>query len=324
MFNFIIYLCVFLSTSAISYGTQSNIVTHANISEHSAQNHFTKPISFTQNGLVSFTKQVYNHPEYAHFLAHNFHHITQFLHNAKTQNCMYAQSVLRMFGNKLKQTSYINPYAYADLLDEISPLLKIAITHDTQYNLKEHISKTMYDQMLYKFDYLKQDPHAYFQELSENIVTLVHKNPITNTQTLQLQKIFLSFLEITLNKLVWHPSEYQAAWTNVLRIADQLNKINEDVLHNIDDLNALFITLLERFYLFLDLSYAEIPVDFYVTLHKEVDQQSSLLFTLTDINFVETKLQRFEHILIQAEAKTRAYHEGIYAQHYIPPRRQQH
>lgn len=323
MFNFIIYLGVSLLALAPSYGTQL-IPTHGSCTN--VAGNFAKPITFTQPGVHYFIKQIYNHADYADFLAHNMYHITQFLKNMPTDPC----PILRMFGDKFKQTSYINPYAFADFLREITPLLKATVSPGKQNSLKKQISKTMYDQMLYKFDYLKQDPHAYFNELTDNLITLMHQSPITDMQKLEISKTVVAFLEITLNKLVWHPQEYKNAWTNLLDIADQLNSINEGLLHNNEDLNSLFITLLERFYLFLDLSYAEIPIDFYLNLRKQITEQPPLVLTFTNdtrncnglhisSDCFQTKLQRFEKIVTLAEAKTRAYNEGIYAQHYIPP-----
>ncbi len=323
MFNFIIYLCVSLLVIAQSYGTQ--LIHTYNNCTNIAEN-FAKPVTFTQPGIHYFIKQIYNHIDYADFLAHNMYHITQFLKSMPTDSC----PILRMFGNKFKQTAYINPYAFADLLHEVTPLLKATVSPDKQISLKNQISKTMYDQMLYKFDYLKQDPYAYFNELTDNLITLMHQNPITNAQKLEISKAVVSFLEITLNKLVWHPTAYKNTWTNLLDIADQLNIINENILHSNEDLNSLFITLLERFYLFLDLSYAEIPIDFYLNLRKHITEQPPLLLTCANdtrncnglhipLDCFQTKLQRFEKIVTLAEAKTRAYNEGIYAQHYIPP-----
>lgn len=326
-----LYISLCLLVPHLLY-TQENKIISSSITQCTTH-HFLKPITFTQSGLQLFVKQVYNHPEYANFLAHNMHHITQFLQQTASAPYNCIPSVLHMFGNKFKQTTYINSYAYADLLDEIAPLLQAAISHNMQDSLKKQISKAMYDQMLYKFDYLKQDPNAYFNELTDAIVKLTHKNPATEVQAIEIRKAIIVFLEITLSKLVWNPTEYKAAWENVLRIAQQLEKINATILHNNDDLNALFITILERFYLFLDLSYAEINVEFYSDIQKQVIEQQPLLFTLCNTplacnglritsEYFQTKLQRFEQILTLAEAKTRAYQEGIYAQHYIPPRKQ--
>jgi hypothetical protein len=222
-----------------------------------------------------------------------------------------------MFGNKLKQTMYINPYAYCDMLDEITPLIKHAMFTEKAPifpALQKKISSAMYDRMLHKFDYLKLDPEGYFKDLSDDIISIINSTyELSGDASVEeLRKTLLVFFEMTINKLVWNPNEPEHAWRNVKIINSQLLKLyDENIFNDQDDLNGLFITLLERFCLFLDLSYAELPIDFYAQLRKDIALKNISLLELEDEPFFETKAQRLERAITLAEAKTRGYHEGI-------------
>lgn len=312
-------ICILFSHNANAQDFQLPINSVTEMSNPIAfdKHHFLQKIRFTQRGMRCFIEHKYNHDQYADFLANNFCHFEQFIKRDTPQTRSYYQSVLRMFGNKLKQSMYINPYAYSEMLDEITPCLQkaCATEHTPAFKtLQTKISSAMYDAMLQKFDYLKIDPDAYFTDLSQDIISLIN-----TTQELsgdasveELRKSFMVFFETTVNKLIWSPKEYEHAWRNVKIIADQLTRLYEkDILNDQDDLNDLFVTLLERFCLFLDLSYAEIPVEFYETVRADIGTKQFLLLELEQEQFLETKAQRLERAVTMTEAKTRAYHAGI-------------
>lgn len=277
--------------------------------------HFIKPVVFTKQGMQNFITYVYNTPEYGtDFLPNNLYHLVQFLHNNTTQPRNYAQSVLRMFGNKLKQSLYINPYAFSELLEEITPLLK-KLTTSTSSNLALQcdIAATMETHMLHNFDHLKADPAAYFKELAHNITQLIQQHNHCADITIDaLRKSIVIFLEITINKLIWAPDEPKRAWNSVKLISDQLHTLlQENILIDKGDLNALYTTLFERLCLYLDLAFSNLPITFYDTLRQEIAHKNAAFFHLEDNQLFETKAQRLERILTLTEAKTRAYHAGI-------------
>jgi len=280
--------------------------------------HFVQPIKFTNHGLRCFIKHAFNIPEYGtDFLPNNFFHFVQFLQRTTDQTRSYYQSVFRMFGNKLKQSMYINAYAYADMLDEITPLLKHACSHQEPVafnHLKKTLSSMMYERMLNKFDYLKLDPDAYFHDLSHDILSLINSSHELSSDASieEFRKSLMVFLEITLNKVIWNPLQHKQAWENVKLVSSQLIKLyEEDILQDQDDINDLSVTLLERFCLFLDLSYAEISPAFYAEIRHEIQEKNLALLEWEQEQFIETKSQRLERALAFAEAKTRAYHQGI-------------
>lgn len=278
--------------------------------------HFLQPIKFTHHGMRCYIRR-YNHPEYADFLANNFFHMVQFFKRKTPQTRNYHQSVLRMFNNKLKQSLYVNPYAFSDLLQEISGNLEeiCSVQQTPAFELlRKKISDTMYDAMLNKFDYLKLDPAAYFNDLSQDILADFNaaQDLADDITVEEFRKTLVSFLELACNKCIWSPHEYQDAWNNVKTLTGQLHQLHStQVLKDQDDLNDLFVSIIERFCLYLDLSFAEIPAQFYAQLHKDIEAKNLYFLELEDEEFFETKAQRLSRAVTVAEAKTRAYHQGI-------------
>ena len=58
-------------------------------------------------------------------MPNNLHHMAEFLRNGnKTgKDAVYVRAVVRLFANKLKAASYVNAYAFSDLLAELPELL---------------------------------------------------------------------------------------------------------------------------------------------------------------------------------------------------------
>jgi hypothetical protein len=169
----------------------------------------------------------------------------------------------------------------------------------------------MYESMLNKFDYHKLDPTAYFDDLSHSILNDTHDLADDITVD-EFRKSLFTFFELALNKFIWSPHEYSQAWHNIKTVTGQLHQLYDaHVIKDQEDLNDLFVSILERFCLYLDLSFAEIPADFYTRLHHDIEAKNLFFLELESEEFFETKAQRLSRAVTMAEAKTRAYHQGI-------------
>jgi hypothetical protein len=320
-----IYLALCFFTLLFSHNTKSedfqvsiNSVSENSFTPTSHHKHFLQPIKFTHHGMRCYIRHAYNHPDYGtDFLPNNFFHMVQFFKRNTPQSRNYYQSVFRMFCNKLKQSMYVNPYALSELTEEITPLLK-NIFHPTFIpafsQLQEKISSLMHDTMLQKFDSLKLDPVTYFDDLSHDILRNINATQeLTGDISVEeLRKSMLIFFELSLNKCIWNPNEYNEAWHSVKTLSNQLHQLSlAEIITDQDDLNSLFISLIERFCLYLDLSFAEIPTEFYSILQADIAAKNLFFLELEGEEFFETKAQRLLRAVTMAEAKTRAYHQGI-------------
>lgn len=319
MFLYILFISsLFIHTAHTRY-TQPNTSHEQKFAQlhNDRLQQFMRTINFTKQGLRCFIRHVYNAVEYPDFLANNFFHMTQFMQRKTEIPRSYMQSVLRMFGNKIKQSMYVNPYALSELLDEMMPCIKGAcctITSLAYDNLHASIADTMHDTMLDQFEHLKRDPQAFFADLSHEIITLVGgRHELNNDATLaELRSTLLLFLQTTLNKLIWDPNKGADAWLNVKLIADQLARYHEQgIIDDVDDLDDLYVTLLERFYLYLDLSHAELTDELIAQMRADVAAHNLLLFEIEHEEFFLSKAERFEQVLTDVEIKMRAYQQGI-------------
>ena len=126
------------------------------------------PVTFTPEGITHFLTHVYNRPHYgADFLPNNFSHLLQFLqHGLNTQQgASYAQSVLKLFGNKLKSATYINAYAFSAMITPLQNLLKHYFSPPkptTMVTLKTTVNDVLYSTFLSQFDAFKKNPKTFF------------------------------------------------------------------------------------------------------------------------------------------------------------------
>jgi len=279
------------------------------------------PITLSASGIRNFLQHTFNKPEYAEEVVPNdFSHLVQLLEHAH-RSCKkrsYAKSVIRLFMNKIKACSYINAYAFSDMLDEIAELL---IPHTKPAYKTEDIAKIVFDLMYSSFtqdfSYFKQRPKAFLGNLSYKLVEQLNEYYIPDTSAGEIRSIIMRFLEIGLSKLVWHPGDREETWNSVKTIAERLAVfVENDVITDIEDLNDLFISLLERYIVFLDISSADLPVSFYQIVKGDIASESIFLLELEEQEeYLEPKVQGFIRALNSGEAKARAREFAHHVRH---------
>lgn len=288
----------------------------------SAQNFLYAPVRFSSSGIQQFLEKTYNHPNYTReILPNNLSHFTQFLqHGYNTgQPRSYVKQVVRLFCNRLKGASYVNSYAFSNLLQDVTPLLENSfVPRKSSFDiLKQKVNNILCSTLD------NPNPRGFenathqelFGDISQEIIKMVNSeiHLIENVALEELRKTVLIFLETGLNKLVWAPEDKQETWTTVKNIADHLTTLLEaNVITDPEDLNGLFISLLERYCYFLDLTGAELTADFYDHVKKDVTQHASLFLELEESErFIETKYERLMRALMEGEAKVRAQEHGF-------------
>lgn len=293
-------------------------------------------IEITPGMLLSSIADEIKKPEYLQdILPNNFSYLTQLLKynpvkdyaGAKDKRSRaYPRSVLRMFGNMLKGAPCVNAYAFRDLLSEFPALLKndfilykkIALQHKTSLDLdlfdraQETISTLMYQRFNAHYDYFRQDPEKFLDELAQQIVVVVEEEVSIE----QLRQTVIRFLEIGLGKLVWSPEEHATIWECTKQIAQHTASLMEyNIIDNLDDLDDLYWALIHRFCFMLDITGNQMPLTFYQQIKDNIASQPILLFELEELDtFLQTKQNRFMHALLTSEAKKRALDVGILLQ----------
>lgn len=277
-------------------------------------------ITMTSVGINDFVSSVYNNPHYAQtILPHNFLHLTQLLeHGHQTKlSRSYVQSTMRLFSNKMKACPYISASAFNTLLATLPDLLKPYFTTTHTYaidRLKKRINNVLYAQFLEKFTSFKQDPDYFFKDLSASIVGEIEaENAQTHVISCEeMRKTILIFLEVGIAKLVWNPKNKKDVWDSVKSISTHMTSLLEhSVLADADDLNDLFVSLVERYCYFIDVSATDLPLDFYDTVSKEIATLSLPLLELEEQEeYIIPKKQRLLRTLTHGQARCYAYHHN--------------
>lgn len=287
------------------------------VEEYHYTTDFHKPVTCSPSGIQQFLTSTYNQLSYgADFLPNNFCHFIQLLEYGKHthQKKAFAKSVVRLLNNKLKSSQYINAYAFAQLLEKLPNLLGDYFIIYKSSGLFESLKNSIYT-MLYKafksdFDTFKSNPTNFLDALSQEVVNTIQEKNIAEASEQELRKVLLVFLEMSLNKLVWSPEDGVNTWDSVKTIAQYLTQLVE---HNIfddpDDLNDLFLTLVERYCFFMDLTSTDLSPSFYETVKNDIANQSLLLLELEEQeDYITPKRQILLRALAHAEATALAYH----------------
>lgn len=279
---------------------------------------FYVPIKASPDGITNFLRHIYNDPEYTQdYLPNDFSHLYQLL--VKKQSRSFAQAVLRLFGNKEKACTYINAHAFSCLLEQLPTLVEPYFSAQRPIEefdaAQKKINTILYARFLDKFPEFKKNPTLFFDDLSHEIVDalLISQQNTKDISIEELRKTFLIFLEVGLSKLIWSPNDGVDTWKSVKTISDHLTKLTDvNAIVDSDDLNGLFVTLLERYCYFLDIASSDLPLNFYEAIQQDIAAAPIQLLTHAEQeNMIETKLNRFKRALTVCQAKTRASKHGM-------------
>lgn len=303
LFLSIIIACLLTSHNAKGKDYQ-HPYSSADISKPSAL--FTR--SVFASGIGDFLKDVFNAPAYADdFLPNNFFHMVELLQhgNQTGKDNVYVKAVIRLFANKMKASSYINAYAFCDLLGQCPSLLQrhfVIKSDNVLSSLKDIIYELQYQSFKSRFPDFKSSPETFLNNLAQQI-----------EDAAELRKLMNLFLEVCLSKLIWSPQDQFETWQSTKAIADQLATLyRHTIVADLEDLNSLCITLLERYCFFLDVAGAQIDITTYEKIKEDLAHcQTPLLDLAEQEDVLETKAQRLSRCLLTLEAKARAREQGI-------------
>lgn len=313
-------LSIFLSHSAKA-GDYQHSARFAQEIGRSATDPFL-PITFSQEGIDYFLRNVFNDSKYGtEFLPNDFSHLLQFLQHGldANQGPEFAQSVFRLFSNKLKAATYVNAYAFADALTPLQNILQNYFVETKSLSIKQlktSVSDVLYSSFLSQFDFFKRDPKMFFNNLSTEILSSLHHElagPKKEIAKDQLRQTTVRFMELCASKLVWSPEESAEIWKTVQSISDQLALLVKNrIITNVDLLDDLFWSLTHRFCFFLELTGSDLPPAFYQNIKQDLLRNNSLLCKLKEQERALTKKSDYlMQAIVTGEAKARAQQAGI-------------
>lgn len=271
---------------------------------------FFNPVSFTNEGLRTFFKEVYDHRLYKEFLPATFVHMGDFLEYSKglTEPYDYVESVFSIFNQKIKDCLWINPFSLLSLLrtlpDSIGELYK-----NPEEKIKHAIRRCLHSSLLYRFQDLKVDPQFFITSVAEEIFDETQKLH----EVYSLQTTTARFLENTLNKLVFNPHDETMAWEVYKELGYQLEVLCDlGIVQDLRTLNDLYWSLVCRFCYFIETTGTQMSAQCYATIKKDLASTSFLFLDLEEQEAAMiTKRERLTKTLVEAEIKVRAIEQGL-------------
>lgn len=283
--------------------------------------------SILQGNHITSLQQELKSPEYTQeILPNDFSRLSQLLRLGITQNQppTYLPSVMKSFTNMIKRCQYVNASAFSQLLETLPtdtmpyfslPTSRIYITNSALYDatfvdrFKSTINNMLYQKFSTEYPSFQQDPNAFLQSISSSI-TAIAQEEMTQEQ---LRQSIIRFCEIALSKLIWDPAAHEKTWTTTKHISEQLAKLLEyNILDDTNDLEDLYLTLLNRYCYFIELTATDMPASFFSTIRKDLTSNDLILFALTEQDdILEPKLTYMQRILIEAEMTAYRYQMGL-------------
>jgi hypothetical protein len=296
---------------------------------------FCTPVESTQEGVQKFLSEVFNDAHYVQdCLPYSFKHVEEFLRHAYVSEhaALFAKTTLRLFNNKCKACRFIMADTLEELLVQLSALMKpyclqpetglLATLKQMVPTIKQKMRKIYYRHFK-NYAYFKENPDAFFNELSEDILKrlqkYVHSEDEKSADATAVRAMLVRFLETSLSKIVWDPSDEAAFWKNVKGVADGLTTLMEEDIITRADLDDLFRTLIERTCGFLDMFGAEFSLAALETIKHDIAEGKMLLFALKEQeDIIETRAQRLTCQLRETESRVRARLQGIVTDLVVP------
>ncbi len=279
-----------------------------------------RPIDFNRASITSFITHSYNHTAYAeNLLALDFSHIIQFLSFAtqSPQPRLYAKSIFKLFGQKLKATPHVNTYALLILADKLPELMRPLMLHESEKAAKqEAIERALYHFLLKDFKKFKENPEDTLKQLSCTIYDITMRQNAQDDQDIsiyELQKAVEQFLEIALNKVIWSPYDQQDIWLCVKELSYKLEDLLAvNGLVGTEELEALYWSLIHRFCYLLSTAGPELNQETYSAIQQDLAQSSLLLLSLKEQeSFITSKKEHLEQAVIAAQVTATAYQTGL-------------
>lgn len=256
-------------------------------------------IIFTRAGTTAFIQNCLNDSLYSRlFLPSCFDHMIDFLTFGKAlaQRTEFNIEVLNLFHQELKQTPWINAFAFVRLLDAF-PTVIDADNH--LITIKERFKKTLYTHIEQKFDDLKSNPDLFLNNLSDDLVT-VHAE-VNDTQ--ELYAVLLRFLEQACDKLIWSPEDREVTWECFILLGNQLERLqNAGLIPTVKKLNSLYWSLISRYAYFIETSAREIGLPALEVIQQSLAHQAPSWVLLPESeSTLRTKKAYLEATLFEAD-----------------------
>lgn len=279
----------------------------------------TKPVQFTRGGVQTFLQEIFNRREYVEeVMPHTLCHLIEFLAYAKAtnQDVSFIESAIRLFLNKMKRVRYFSAEAACNVTERLPELLRDCFVMEQETMLdtaKREIKKVLYNMFLSHFAFFKAEPDKFFDQVCDEVaIALQEKNMHSPVSKEQCRQLTIRFLELMLSKVIWNASDQEEIWVSFKTLSNNLARCEDEKLINRDELDDLLCSLLERFIYFLELRGAELSKNVIDAIKADIAAGTLVIANVEEQeDYIEPKIARLEHIMMETEAKILAREKGI-------------
>ena len=260
---------------------------------------FLQPIQFTSQGIEYYFTHIYNHQQYPEHLALHMQAMLEFLEYGKKQeqDTLFAQSIVKLFLQKIKACPCINAYAFTEHLEKMQPSLTYFLEKKESSfwtTLQKSLKETLTHAFSLNFSAFKQEPDTFLTDLATQLAKQTDTNQTqTHVHTEQVRKDLLRFIELCCNKLVWSPDDGYDAWLNVNALAHicyQYYKLH--LISDIESFDDICWSLIHRFCYFLTLAQDDISENVLTQIIDDVQKKElALLMVEEQEDFILSKKQ---------------------------------
>lgn len=273
--------------------------------------------------LREFIAHHYDQPAYPRILTHNHRHFLSMLERLSSfpltmlelsTRQEYAQTILKLFNDKLKATEFID-YAQAEhtlrttgnlLAEYLAPSnAKLSLT-----TIEQLIEQTIQGILRQSGPMLT---HVIPSALSPFLAKAEKKRQIArlhaHSDEWHLRMLITRFVDTLLSKTMWDHHQHERIWPSFIHLAHAIKKLTDSrIIIDVDTYDSLLWALVYRFCYFVELTGSALPLDFYDNIRFEL-ASGSCAFLAREQDDIATKQEIIERTLHIGKTKALAFQQ---------------
>ena len=266
-----------------------------------------QPIECNHFGIKNFFKNTYNHPYYKDFFPTCFMHVLDLLSHAHA-NCneiAFVEQIFLVFNQKLKECTWINPYALIYFIERSQPYL-FDIYAAEKNTCEQEASKILVKALKEDFELAQSSPELFVQKYIHTVQNHLYYS-ICEQQ--EMKQSFALFIEQSIDRIIFDITEGKDSWDCFIHLASCVHNLYQgSLIYNEAAFQRILWSLCNRFCYCLELIYLQIPNEIYEYILKDFSDFEKMPALLT--NEIEalmiSKNEWMKELIIELYTKKRA------------------
>lgn len=275
------------------------------------------PIKYQPHHVTDFSSLI-SSPEFSQeILPNDFSSLIKLLNFAKKtyKSPAYMQQVFSLFQKLLKGVTWVNSYAFDELIIQLPSLLDYK--HKTRFcgaqklfsdmelleRFQKRINPLLFTNLTQGHKQFKQYPEKFLDELTNNLAQVAYYEVSSE----MLRQSVTRFLETAIDRLVWSPND-EANWDMFKNLSMHVTTLYEQSIIDENNLDDIYWSLVHRFNRFMGLMASDLSFKFYQKVKESLETDELPIFALEEQeSFMRTKRECFISALLESHARKLAY-----------------